>query len=145
MSSLNAPIGAVAFYHARLAASRTPDGSEPASAVIGDEVEGAFDPSTGEYLADVVNEVWSGPVLVRSLGADQVVDFGDGPTSIRTYEVDLVGADKVAAAAVEVEHTVVVTSSQPGVDGLVLRVKDVPKSELSGHVTILAEERQHDG
>lgn len=139
--NLNGPVSTVGNYVQRLAASRTPKGGTAASAEIGTHVPGAFNPATGEYAADSVTAVWSGPVLVASIGADQVRNFGDGPVSTRTYEVTLIDQDK-ASAAVKPEHVVDLTSSQADVDGLRLWVLDAPGDELTAHVTILAEERQ---
>ena len=144
MTALNGPIGALSLYRRRLAGSRTPVGGSEASASIGPETAGTFNPATGEYAADSVAAVWTGPVLVTAVGADQVVDFGDGPTSLRAYEIELIDPAKTSAA-VQVEHVVVLSSSQAGLDGLKLRVLDVRDEELAAHIVILGEAVQHGG
>lgn len=96
-----------------------------------------FDPATGTYTDPVSITVYSGPCQVAPVGADRVVQFGEQPTSLRQYDVTIVGL----AEAVQVEDLVTVSSSaDPQLDGLELRALDVKKGSLPTNRRLTCEE-----
>lgn len=96
-----------------------------------------FDPATGTYTDPAATEVYSGPAQIIPTGSDRVVDFGERATSLRQYDVTVVGL----AQAVHVEDLVTVTAADdPQLDGLELRVLDVKKSSLPTNRRLACEE-----
>lgn len=124
------PLAATAAYAARW---------QSATCAITREVDGAFDPETGEYGDPTVTTIYDDACQVLPVGADRVVEFGEGPVSLRQYDVTLTGLSE----AVNVEDKVAVSSDDdPQLDGLSLRVLDVPKSSLPTNRHLVCEEAQ---
>jgi hypothetical protein len=96
-----------------------------------------FDPNTGTYTDPPATTVYTGNCLVAPVGADRVVEFGEAPLSLRTYNMTLDGLTET----VNVEDTVTVaTAADPQLDGLVLRVLDVKKSSIPTNRRLVCEE-----
>lgn len=112
---------------------------QQASCTITVEVEGDFNPDTGTYDPPTVTVVYDGSCLVQPTPGARVVEFGEGPTSLRTYEIHLSGQ----AADVEVGHDVSVSGSRDeqldASDSLV--VIDVEKSSTFTNRRIIVEEQ----
>lgn len=128
---LSGPLSAAAAYAARQQrATCTVVRADP-------DAQPVFDPDTGTYTAPADLAVYAGACQVLPVAADRVVQFGDGPTSLRQYEVTLTGL----AATVHVEDLVTVTAAaDPNLDGLELRVLDVRKSSLPTNRRLICEE-----
>lgn len=128
---LTGPLAAATAYARRL---------QNASCVItrADTSAGpTLDSETGELTGTDPAEVYDGPCLVLPVGASQVAEFGDRPTSLRQYNVTLKGLSE----DVHVEDLVTVASdADPILDGLELRVLDVKKSALPTNRRLVAEE-----
>ena len=111
-----------------------------ASTCVVSRVEGepVFDPGTGEYDEPPTVEVYSGPCKIVPTGGERVVEFGEGPTTVRTYSVNLEGV----VEDIEVGDMVVVAGSRDSdLDGRELVVLDVPKSDWITHRHLVVEER----
>lgn len=82
---------------------------------------------TGQLEPAPPVEVYAGPCLVTPEGGDRVQEFGEGPTVTRTYTVQI----EDLTVDVHVEDTVTITASRdPLAVGRIMRVLDVPRSEL---------------
>ena len=99
--------------------------------------EPVFDPDTGNYTEPSALSIYTGPSLVMPVGQDRVTQFGDGPVSLRQYQVTLTGL----GTTIHVEDLVTVAdTADPDLDGLELRVLDVRKSSLPTNRRLLCEE-----
>ena len=112
---------------------------QKASCTITFEVDGDFNPDTGEYDPPAVTTVYTGSCLVQPTPGARVVEFGEGPTSLRTYEIHLSGE----ADGVDVGQKVSVSDSRDGqldaAESLV--VIDVEKSSTFTNRRIIVEEQ----
>lgn len=96
-----------------------------------------FDPATGTYTDPAAITVYTGRCLVMPVGQNQVSQFGDGPTSLRQYQVTLSGL----SVTIHVEDLLTVSATaDPDLDGLQLRVLDVRKSSLPTNRRLVCEE-----
>ena len=101
-------------------------------------VKGEFNPETGQHGDDTETEVYSGGCKVVPTGGERVVEFGEGPVTIRTYDVNLDGP----IAGVEVGDTVTVAGSRdPKLNGTELVVLDVPGSDYMTNRHLVVEEQ----
>lgn len=128
---LSGPLASAAAYVARhQRATCTVTRADPAGVPV-------FDPDTGTYTDPADLGIYAGACQVLPVGADRVVQFGDGATSLRQYDVTLNGLSET----VHVQDTVTVASDHdPDLDGLELRVLDVRKSSLPTNRRLLCEE-----
>ena len=112
---------------------------QQASCTITSEVEGDFNPDTGTHDPPTVTTVYDGSCLVQPAPGARVVEFGEGPTSLRTYEVHLSGQ----VSDVEIGHKVSVSGSRD--DQLNasehLVVIDVEKSSTFTNRRLIVEEQ----
>lgn len=89
---------------------------------IGIPAAAEFDKDTGTYPDDPPTEVYAGACRVRPSGGERVVQAGEGPTSLRTFDVT-VPWDTVG---VKLDHLVTITGSDdPHLIGRIFRVIDV--------------------
>lgn len=128
---LSGPLSAAAAYAARQQrATCTVTRTEPDAPPV-------FDPANGTYTDPAELTIYAGACQVLPVGADRVKQFGDGPTSLRQYDVTLVGLSET----VHVQDTVTIASDHdPDLDGLELRVLDVRKSSLPTNRRLTCEE-----
>ena len=106
--------------------------------VITRVVKGEFNHDTGKYDDDTEIEVYSGGCKIVPTGGERVVEFGEGPVTIRTYDVNLDGP----VAGVEVGDTVTVSGSRdPKLNGAELVVLDVPGSDWMTNRHLVVEEQ----
>lgn len=99
--------------------------------------EPTFDPNTGTYTDPADLTVYTGRCLVMPVGQDRVTQFGDGPVSLRQYQVTLTGL----GTTIHVEDLVTVTDqADPNLDGVQLRVLDVRKASLPTNRRLMCEE-----
>jgi|GEM_PF-2134398 len=125
------PSPGIAAHHARWMTSTC--------TIVREDPDGVptFNPATGTYTDPADITVYTGPCLVMPIGQDRVAQFGDGPTSLRQYQVTLGGL----AAAIHVEDLVTVAdTADPNLDGVELRVLDVRKSSLPTNRRLICEE-----
>ena len=100
--------------------------------------EPVFDPDTGTYTDPEDVEVYSGGCKIAPTGGERVVEFGEGPVTIRTYDVNLDGP----VAGIEVGDTVTVSGSRdPKLNGTDLVVLDVPGSDWMTNRHLVVEEQ----
>jgi len=111
---------------------------QQAACTITEETDGAFDPDTGTYGDPTVTTVYDGKCLVQPTPGARAVEFGEGPTSLRTFEIHLSGQ----AGDVKAGHKVSVAGSRD--DQLNssgdLVVIDVEKSSTFTNRRIIVEE-----
>ena len=112
---------------------------QQASCVITSEVDGDFNDETGTYDPPTVTTVYTGSCLVQPAPGARAVEFGEGPTSLRTYEVHLSGQ----ADDVEVGHKVSVSNSRDDQLNTAehLVVIDVEKSSTFTNRRLIVEEQ----
>jgi hypothetical protein len=111
---------------------------QQASCTITEETPGEFDPNTGEYGDPSTVDIYTGSCLVQPTPGARVVEFGEGPTSLRTYEVHLNGQ----VSSVKVGHKVSVSGSRDDqLDAAELVVIDVEKSSTFTNRRVIVEEQ----
>jgi len=112
---------------------------QQASCTIVEETPGGFDTDTGQPLPPTVTTIYTGSCLVQPTPGARVVEFGEGPTSLRTYELHLDGQ----APNVAVGQKVSVSSSRDDqLDAAgSLVVIDVEKSSTFTNRRIIVEEQ----
>ena len=97
-----------------------------------------YDPNTNSYTNPTEDTVHTGPCSIAPAGSDRVVDFGDGPVTIRTYTVRLSGA----VEGIQVGDDLAVSGSRdPKLNGVTLQVLDILGSTWVTDRTLLCEER----
>lgn len=122
-------IDAAAVYGQRLNRS---------SCVVKRTVKGEFDPETGEYGDDIETEIYSGGCKVVPTGGERVVEFGEGPVTIRTYSINLDGL----VENIKVGDDVTVSGSRdPKLNGTPLVVLDIPGSDYMTNRHLVVEEQ----
>lgn len=103
----------------------TVTGALPDQCTIGPSGAPVFDKETGTYSQTAGELVYEGPCRVRVAGqgrGDVVVQAGEEPITLRTYDVTL----PWDATGIEVDHVLAVTeSSDSALVGRPLRVRDV--------------------
>jgi hypothetical protein len=122
---VDAAVPSPPFSAGELAAMRaTVSAALPDSCTIGARGEPTFDTTTGTYTEGAVVAVYTGPCRVRVSGmrGDLVVQAGDEPVTLRTYDATL----PWDATGVAVDHILTVTASaDPELVGRSMRVRDV--------------------
>jgi hypothetical protein len=105
---------------------------------ITDDVAEEFDPDSGTYPDPGDGaEVYSGRCRVAPAGGDRVVDAGDGPRSLRTFNVTI----PWDATGVEINHLVTIgTSADPHLEGRIMRVVDVQGGSDNPHRRLVCED-----
>jgi hypothetical protein len=53
--------------------------------------QGPFDPDTGEHNPAPPDVIYTGSCQVAPTGGARVVEFGEGPTTLNVYDVELAG------------------------------------------------------
>ena len=95
-----------------------------------------FDPNTGTITDPADETVYTGSCLVVPTGGARVVEFGEGPVTVKTYDVVIGGP----VTGIEVGDSVAVTSTRdPDLDAMTLTVLEVIKSELIANRRIICE------
>lgn len=125
------PSPGISVHHARWHSS--------SCTVVRDDPDGSptFNPTTGAYTVPATVSIYAGRCLVMPIGDDRVLQFGDGPTSLRKYQVTLTGL----TATIHVEDLVTVQdTADPNLHNLQLRVLDVRKSTLPSNRRLMCEE-----
>ena len=112
---------------------------QQASCKFGEVVPGAFNPETGQDDPDTFVVSYTGSCLVMPAEGAGVVEFGEGPVTLRTYAIHLDGQ----APDVKVGDVGTVSNSRDdhlnAVDKLV--VLDVQKSSTFTNRRIIVEEQ----
>lgn len=129
--SLTGPLNTVARYARRWQTSTAAiTRGNPDAAPV-------FDEQTGTYTDPPPIEVYTGPCLIRPAGGQRVAEFGEGPVTLRTYDVTLDGE----VSDVRVGDDVAIADSRdPALDGLSMVVLDVPKSDHLTNRQLMVEE-----
>ena len=100
--------------------------------------EPVFDPDTGQYVDPPSQTLYDGPCKVVPTGGERVVEFGEGPVTVRTYDINLDGP----ASGIEVGDMVTVSGSRdPKLNGAELVVLDVPGSDWMTNRHLVVEEQ----
>ena len=112
---------------------------QQAACIFGRVIPGGFNPATGQNDPDTFIESYSGSCLVMPAEGAGVVEFGEGPVTLRTYAIHLDGQ----AASVQIGDVGTVSGSRDDhlneVDKLV--VLDVQKSSTFTNRRIIVEEQ----
>jgi hypothetical protein len=96
-----------------------------------------FDPDTGTYEPAPPAVVYAGPCDVHPVGRDEVVEYGEGPQSLRQYDVKLTGMDADIRVG---DDATFVSAADPSLDGLAMQVVDVKKRARPTNRWIVCEE-----
>lgn len=102
------------------------------------ESAGTFEPDTGQYGNPTVTTIYDGPCKIVPTGGERVVEFGEGPVTLRTYLVTLDGT----TAGPQIGDVVSVTGSRdPRINDATLVVLDVPGSDYLSNRQLVVEEQ----
>lgn len=100
--------------------------------------EPVFDPDTGTYTDPAPTTVYDGGCKIVPTGGERVVEFGEGPVTIRTYAVNLDGL----VENIQVGDDVTVSGSRdPKLNGTPLKVLDIPGSDWMTNRHLVVEEQ----
>lgn len=100
--------------------------------------EPTFDPDTGIYTDPEPTTVYTGPCKIVPTGGERVVEFGEGPVTLRTYLVTLDGTTD----APQIGDNVSVSGSRdPRINTAGLVVLDVPGSDYLSNRQLVVEEQ----
>lgn len=96
-----------------------------------------YDAELEEETLQPGDEVWSGPCRVNRQAGDNVVNVGEGVTTLRRYDVTV----PFDVVVVEVDHIVTIsTSTDPYLVGRPLRVVDVQGSTDAAYRRLVCED-----
>lgn len=105
--------------------------------VIERETQGAFDPDTGTHTT-TTTQVHSGGCKVVPTGGERVVEYGEGPVTLRTYSINLNGP----VDGIDIGDIVTVSGSRdPKINGTPLVVLDIPGSDYMTNRHLVVEEQ----
>ena len=100
--------------------------------------EPVFDPNTGTYTDPEPTTVYDGACKIVPTGGERVVEFGEGPVTLRTYLVTLDGT----TGAPQIGDDVSVSGSRdPRINAAGLVVLDVPGSDYLSNRQLVVEEQ----
>lgn len=103
--------------------------------VIETVTQGPLDPDTGLHSETVV-ELYQGSCQVAPASGARVVEFGEGPTTLQVYDVELAGPVDGIPVEARVRFTV---SPDPAVAGASGRVLEAIKSDTVTNRRLLVE------
>ncbi len=100
--------------------------------------EPVFDPNTGTYANPASVTIYDGPCMVVPTGGARVVEFGEGPVTLNTYDVVLTGTNEVDVVNVG-DRVAVSSTADPTIDSATLTVLEAIKSDLVTNRRIICE------
>lgn len=98
--------------------------------------EQIFDPNTGQVTDPPPIVVYEGPCKVTPTGGARVVEFGEGPIVLATYDV---GLDGPVAGVKPGDDVAVVSERDPSLNAAPLTVLEVLKSDVITNRQLICE------
>ncbi len=95
-----------------------------------------FDPTSGQYTTPPADTLYSGSCQATPTGGARVVEFGEGPTTLKTYDVGLDGPVDGIPVGAEVRFT---SSPDPDLATATLVVLEVLKTDTVTNRRLIAE------